>query len=230
MSASLCSCSLTGTSNWVILGLNLSLCSQQKALGVLAMWSWRWSKAFRSVHLCALQILQVLQPLSTKELSLTHMLHHWNKAGDLCVRDNPNERHSGQPMIEPYWEPRGMSDRGCDPSRTEVDALLTPCHTQGKMLMNAPWPTEEIQTELMTRHLCGHQQAYRQLVKSHSRPTRCYSKRSEASAQGKCLAKTKGSKTQNLQSGIPGVQVPCEMLGSCLWGMTLTCCLKESPF
>lgn len=135
MSASLCSCSHTGTSDWVISGQNPSLCSQQKAPSLLAMWSWRWSKAFRSVHLCALQIRQVLQPPTNKELCLTHMIRHWNKTEDLYVWDWPNEWQLGQPMAQHYWGPRGVSDRGCDTSRAVADALLTPSQTQGEMLM-----------------------------------------------------------------------------------------------
>lgn len=79
-------------------------------------------------------------------------------------------------MAQRHWWPRGMSDRGCDTSRTEADAVLTPCQTQGEMLMTFSfkhWGYIARET-LMTLYLTGHYQAWRQLVKSHSRVTRCY--------------------------------------------------------
>lgn len=157
MSANLCSCSHTGTSDPVISGLNPSLCSQ-RAPRVLEMWWSRWSKAFWSLHLCALQILQALQPPTNKGLSLTYMLHQWNKKQDLNIWDWPNEWQSGQPMAQQYWGPQGVSYRGCNTSRAEADALLTPCQTQGEMLMTFSlkhWGDIERET-LMTLYLSGH--------------------------------------------------------------------------
>lgn len=51
-----------------------------------------------------------------------------------------------------------MSDRGCDTSRTEADALLTPCQTQGGMLMTLSLKHRgDIEGEtLMTLYLSGH--------------------------------------------------------------------------
>lgn len=140
------------------LTLNLSLCCQQKAPRLLAMSARQRSKAFRSVHLCALQMLQVFQPPINKELSLTRMLRHWNKTQDLDVCVQPNERQSGQPMAKCDWGPQGMSDRGCDTGRTEADALLTPCQTQGGMLMTFSLKHRgDIEGEtLMTLYLSGH--------------------------------------------------------------------------
>lgn len=53
-----------------------------------------------------------------------------DKKEDIYICHCLNKQQSGQPMAQRYSGPQGMSDRGCDSSRIEADALLTPSWTQ----------------------------------------------------------------------------------------------------
>lgn len=125
MSATLCSCSQTGIRDWVFPGLNPSLCSQQ-SLSDCWQCSHEGDQRLFDLYNCVpCKYCKFWSPLPTKGfLWPTCSATEIKTETSSC--DWPNKWHSGQPMARRYWGPRGMSDRGCDTSGTEADALLTP--------------------------------------------------------------------------------------------------------